>query len=226
MPTEPRKPSIVAVVASPEDLAKSMLLSAATVEFCELRIDLLHQFSIDLWALSEALPVPKIVTVRDPIEGGAASLTEDIRLDLLEQWLPKSTYIDIELRNLNRFSHLVERAELMGKGIIVSFHDFNGTPALKELEGKLQQAQITQDRIFKVATCVSQWSDVVTLVNLLEKNRNLRIATMGMGELGKLSRIILARMGSCLLYGALGQAVAPGQWSVEKLKEILSGLWD
>jgi 3-dehydroquinate dehydratase-1 len=226
MSDDTRKPSIVAVVASPEDLADPVLLSTSGVEFCELRIDLLHQYSIDLNELTEAIVVPKIVTVRDPIEGGAASLREDVRRALLRQWSPVSTYIDIELRNLNRFSHLIADAESAGKGIIVSFHDFNGTPRLEALQEQLEQSHITENRIFKVATRVSQWSDVVTLVDLLEKNRHLRIAAMGMGKLGKLSRVILARMGSCLIYGSLGKAVAPGQWPCMQLKEILTELWD
>jgi 3-dehydroquinate dehydratase I len=224
MPAGPRKTSLVAVVASPEDLAEAVLLSSSDIEFCELRIDLIHPYSVALEKAGRAISVPKIITVRDPAEGGANSLNEETRRYLLERWLPLSTFIDIEFRNREQYSDLVQRAESLGKGVIVSFHDFSGTPTLKELEEILAQYGPAGNTIFKFATHLSQWSDVVTLVNLVEKNRNHRIAAMGMGEFGKLSRVILARMGSCLTYCSVGKAVAPGQWSYAKLREILSEL--
>ena len=48
---------------------------------------------------------------------------------------------------------------------------------------------------------------------------------MGMGALGKLSRLALARLGSCLAYGSLGAAVVPGQWPVTRLSDLLSEIW-
>jgi 3-dehydroquinate dehydratase I len=226
MSVDPRKPSLVAVVASPEDMADPILLSTGIVELCELRIDLLNQYLMDLEKQLAAISAPIIVTVRDPAEGGARSLTEESRRHLLERWLPFSSYVDIELRNLKRYSDLVRRAELLGKGVIVSYHDFGRTPTLEELEKLLADARVSEANIFKIATRVSQWADVSTLVNFLERNRSCQIAAMGVGEFGKLSRVVLARMGSCLTYCSLGKAVAPGQWPYVKLKEILSELWD
>ena len=226
MSVDPRKPSLVAVVASPEDVADPILSSPNGIELCELRLDLLNQNLADLEKQLVAITVPKIVTVRDPVEGGAHSLSEETRRHLLERWLPFSSYIDIELRNLKRYSELVRRAETLGKGVIVSFHDFGGTPTLDELEKLLTDSRISENSIFKIATQVLQWSDVSTLVDLLENNKDSRIAAMGMGEFGKLSRVIFARMGSCLTYCSLGKAVAPGQWPYVKLKAILSELWD
>jgi 3-dehydroquinate dehydratase-1 len=219
--SEQSAPSIVAVVATPEDLSASRSLASSSVDFCELRVDLLQRHWIDPLTAFEANLLPKILTVRDSLEGGASGLTEEIRLDLLNRWLPFCAYIDIELRNLDRYSVLVARAESMGKGVIISFHDFAGTPEVGELELKLHQAQITGNRMFKLATRVSQWSEVMILVGFLTRNRSVPIAAMGMGEFGKLSRIILARMGSKLSYCYLGEAVVPGQWSLEKLRDVL-----
>jgi 3-dehydroquinate dehydratase I len=219
-----RKTSLVAVVASPEDLADAALLSPEDLEFCELRIDLLYQNSVDLEKAGRAIRVPKIITVRDPAEGGAEALQIETRRQLLEQWLPLGSCIDVEVRNLQPYSDLLQRAKSLGKGVILSFHDFGGTPTLKELEQILAQSRLVGNSIFKIATRVSQWSDVSTLIDLVEKNRNYPIAAMGMGEFGKLSRVVLARMGSCFTYCSLRKALIPGQWSYAKLREVLSEL--
>jgi 3-dehydroquinate dehydratase len=40
--------------------------------------------------------------------------------------------------------------------------------------------------------------------------------------LGKLSRLILAKAGSYLSYGSLGEVVAPGQWPVLRLRALMA----
>jgi 3-dehydroquinate dehydratase-1 len=47
---------------------------------------------------------------------------------------------------------------------------------------------------------------------------------MGMGPLGRLSRLVLAQAGSCLNYGYLRAANAPGQWSAKELSDLLAKL--
>jgi 3-dehydroquinate dehydratase I len=215
-------PAIVAVIASLPDFEEIGKLSAGQCDLCELRIDLLHRASVDLEESIGHVPCPKIATVRDPDEGGANALSGKTRLELYQRWLPLCDLIDVELRNLDRFSDLVEQAESGGKSVIISFHDFDKTPSLEDLQEKLDRCRLKKTQIFKVASKVARWSDVETLIQLLQQNPESRIAAMGMGEFGKLSRLVLARLGSCLVYGSLGEAVAPGQWPVKELARLLS----
>jgi 3-dehydroquinate dehydratase I len=217
-----RKPAIVAVIASLPDFEEIGKLSSTHFDLCELRIDLLYRTSMELESHVRKLPCPKIATVRDPIEGGANALPEKTRLELYQRWLPLCDLIDVELRSLSRFSGLVELAESAGKGVIISFHDFEKTPSLEELQEKVDRCRLKKNQIFKVASNVAQWAEVETLIRLLQQNPQLRIAAMGMGQFGKLSRLVLARLGSCLVYGSVGEAVAPGQWPVNELARLLS----
>jgi 3-dehydroquinate dehydratase I len=222
MLTRMRKPAIVAVIASLPDFEEIGKLSSTHFDLCELRIDLLYRTSVELESYVGNLPCPKIATVRDPNEGGANALPEKTRLELYQRWLPLCDLIDVELRSLSRFSGLVERAEAAGKGVIISFHDFEKTPSLEELQEKVDRCRLKKNQIFKVASNVARWADVETLIRLLEQNPQSRIAAMGMGQFGKLSRLVLARLGSCLVYGSVGEAVAPGQWPVNQLARLLS----
>ena len=222
MLTKARKPSIVAVIASLRDFDDISSISSRSFDLCELRIDKLFPSSDDLPRRVRELPFPKIATVRDPLEGGANSIPESTRLSLFERWLPVCNFIDVELRNLSRFSKLIQEAESTGKEVIVSFHDFAKTPKLEELQEMFDRSGRVPNRIFKVATTVSHWSDVEILIHLIQDNPEFRVAAMGMGALGKLSRLALARLGSCLAYGSLGAAVVPGQWPVTRLSDLLS----
>ena len=192
--TKARKPSIVAVIASLRDFEEISAMSSRSFDLCELRFDKLLPSSDDLPSLVRELPFPKIATVRDPLEGGANSIPESTRLGLFERWLPVCNFIDVELRNLSRFSKLIQEAESTGKEVIVSFHDFAKTPALEELQEMFDRSGRVPNRIFKVATTVSQWSDVEILIQLIQDNPEFRVAAMGMGALGKLSRLVLGRV--------------------------------
>jgi 3-dehydroquinate dehydratase-1 len=225
MLTKARNPSIVAVIASLRDFDDISSISSRSFDLCELRIDKLLPTSDDLPSRVRALPFPKIVTVRDPLEGGANSIPASTRIGLFERWLPVCNFIDVELRNLGSFSKLIQEAESNGKEVIVSFHDFAKTPKLEELQEMFDRSGRVPNRIFKVATTVSHWSDVETLIHLIQDNPEFRMAAMGMGALGKFSRLALARLGSCLAYGSLGAAVVPGQWPVTRFSDLLSEIW-
>jgi 3-dehydroquinate dehydratase I len=220
----PRQPAIVAVIASLRDFEEILKLPPAHFDLCELRIDRMYRSGADLEVLAGKVPFPKIATVRDPNEGGENAIPESRRLELFQHWLPLCDLVDVELRSLPRFSALVQQAESAGKDVIVSFHDFVKTPSLEELEELLDRCRPGKTQIFKVATNVAQWSDVETLIHLVQRNPEARIAAMGMGDFGKLSRLVLARLGSCLVYGSVGEAVVPGQWPVTELARFLSEL--
>jgi 3-dehydroquinate dehydratase-1 len=220
----PSKSRVVGVIASENDLEAVLGEAGKLVDLCELRLDILEPCSARLRVLASTLPIPKIVTVRDPVEGGLNQLSEARRYELFEEWFALSNYIDLELRNLARFCRLAGRAEAAGIQIIVSLHDFDKTPSLQELETALDKSRGDRQRIFKIACEVTCWDDVKVLSEILEKHRETPIAVMGMGPLGKLSRILFAGFGSELAYVSVGNSVASGQWPADKFRLLLSEL--
>ena len=63
--------------------------------------------------------------------------------------------------------------------------------------------------------------DLARLIRLLANEKRIPLSVMGMGGLGRVSRITLARCGSILNYGYLGESNAPGQLPARRLKEML-----
>jgi 3-dehydroquinate dehydratase I len=215
-------PLVVAVAGSIEDLAGIRELSEEAFDLCEIRIDLLFNARDKIAGLVDRISTSKILTVRDPLEGGAHDLSEEVRLELYQTWLSRCDYLDVELRNLSRYSGIITQAEAAGKQIVVSYHDFSGAPTMGQLREMLAAAATSERRIFKVAAKTDKWPDLEILAQFLHNNPSRRIAAMGMGKLGKVSRILLPKLGSVFVYGSVAEAVVPGQWSVTELKTILS----
>jgi 3-dehydroquinate dehydratase len=56
---------------------------------------------------------------------------------------------------------------------------------------------------------------------ITETRLGLGVAVMGMGKLGAISRVLLARAGSVLIYASIGpMSDVEGQLSLEQLREL------
>jgi 3-dehydroquinate dehydratase-1 len=143
---------------------------------------------------------------------------------MLEPLLDLATLIDIELRSVMDMRSLLPQARSRGVGVVGSFHDFQATPGDEILSGAIEMAQTAGLDAVKLATYLNGPDDLMRLMKLLSGHRRLPTSLMGMGPLGRLSRLALAKLGSLLNYGFLGDSNAPGQWPAARLKELLAEL--
>ncbi|HZC35112.1 MAG TPA: type I 3-dehydroquinate dehydratase [Chthoniobacterales bacterium] len=216
------KPKIVGVVGSRADWEFVSRAGFSDLDLCELRVDLLAAEGVEEREYVKPLPISKILTIRDPREGGREGLNEQERLHLFRRLLPAVDYIDIELRNFDPYSPVIAAVRSSAKQLIVSVHDFEGTPSEEQMERWAHEIEARYPgAIFKIAAQLTQWEEMVRLGTFLVNHSRMKVAAMGMGPLGKISRLLFARFGSELLYAACGEALVPGQWDLRTLRSIL-----
>jgi len=225
MPAQKRnkttRPQIVGVIASPTDLQFALAMRAPPDLF-ELRLDCFLSSLDKLVAKVESLPSPIIVTTRDPREGGIGNLSPEQRANLLARFLVYAKYLDIELRNARAFKPLLAYARKRNVRVIVSFHDFKSTPSSRSLRTKALAAKKRGADIFKIATRTDTPAELAQLVDFItHKSVDLPVSAMGIGKLGALSRLLLARCGSVLNYASFGRPTVEGQLPIELLRSAL-----
>jgi 3-dehydroquinate dehydratase-1 len=144
------------------------------------------------------------------------------RRDLLARFLNYADYLDIELRSASALRRLLAIAETKKVRRIISFHDFKSTPSARVLAAKGRAARAHRADIFKVATHTDTPMELGRLLNFMTNNRvDLPLAVMGIGKLGAISRVVLARAGSALVYASLSAANdIEGQLSLEQLRAM------
>ncbi len=206
------------VVGTIHTLRGFKLAPKADVDWCEVRIDLLpHPPETDLLAAAKK---PLILTVRRHDEGGGLALADEVRAELYREYLPFAEAVDIEARSLSALGGVVKAAKKEGKLVIASFHDFEGMPSLRKLRSVEKSAREAGADIVKVAAVTVRPRDVAVLLDYLD-GAGGAAAAMGMGVLGRASRLILAKAGSALNYGWLDQPQVPGQWQAEEFAALL-----
>lgn len=220
------------VVGVPADLEALRVFAGETAEersaqcdVVELRLDLLKAGAEELLRLLEAVETPLLVTARHPDEGGQDGLDARQRWSLVEPFLGRASLWDVELRSLGDLRDGIRQAQAAGVGVIGSFHDFERTPSEEVLEGAAGMAEAWGLAAVKVATFLQTAEDLARLVRFTGRERRARVCAMGMGALGPVSRLALAKCGSVLNYGYLGaNGNAPGQWPARRLKAVLAEL--
>ncbi|HIE0670561.1 TPA: type I 3-dehydroquinate dehydratase [Acinetobacter nosocomialis] len=229
--------TIVPITAKTKEQALAqaqVIANTADADLAEFRIDLLS-FASDtkqVIALGHELKKilgnkPLIATIRTKNEGGQLEISDGDYGKTYQAYLknPFMDWLDVEMfRDQKVVSEIVQKAHQKKVLVVMSNHDFQKTPSEDEIEKRLlKQDQMGAD-ILKIAVMPKSKQDVFTLMNAtlkVSQQTTKPLLTMSMGQLGTISRVATANMGGSYSFGMIGQASAPGQIDVTKLKQIL-----
>lgn len=220
-----RRLRVVGVIMSRADLDHAMRMQQPPDLF-ELRLDCLAAVSDEVEEKLPKLHAPLIITARHPTEGGVGKLSLQQRRNLIVRFLRHAAYIDVELRSAMALRELLAISRKKKVRRIISFHDFKSTPNARVLAAMARAATSHGADIFKIATRTDTATDLARLVNFMTANGiNFPLAVMGVGRLGAISRVLLARAGSALVYGSIGRASGvEGQLSLKQLRALGVGI--
>jgi 3-dehydroquinate dehydratase-1 len=215
----------VGTIHSAKSLQRALRTTRGEVDLFELRVD---HFSGAPERLLDAVPqlcAPLIVTVRHHDEGGALRLHSWQRRDLFARFLPVARLIDIELRSVAQLEQTITAARARGVQVILSDHHFRATPSAAHLVRTVRRGKAAGADIVKIAAHLSDSKQLGRLLALFAGRISMPLSLMGMGPLGKVSRLLFACAGSVLNYGYLGEPQVPGQWEAVILKKRLAELF-
>ncbi|MCX5834291.1 MAG: type I 3-dehydroquinate dehydratase [Deltaproteobacteria bacterium] len=209
------------------DARRMMERGYAVADAVELRIDRMK--APDLPALIGARKGKIIVTNRRKEESGFFEGNERNRVDLLKQAVALgASYVDIEASTAKKLiGELAAAIEVYGgiTKVMVSHHDFNGTPSWKVLLGRLNACRALGADVVKIVTYANAVEDNLRVLQLIPEalGEGQKIVAFCMGPKGRASRIMAPVFGSLLSYASLrkGAETAPGQLTVSEMREAL-----
>ena len=203
-------PHVVGTISQPGTFAG---LPTPACDAVELRLDLLGPDAL------RRVDQPSIATIRLASEGGKWTQPDEARLPIFDAALQQCTAADIELRSaiLNQVSALAVKHQ---KALIISYHDFEKTPPLAELQRVMTRAA-NYGTVVKIATLTKTQDDLAALRQLFHENCSAALCVLGMGPLAQQTRTEFPKLGSCFTYGYLDAPVAPGQPSARELMQQL-----
>lgn len=196
-------------------------------DFLEIRLDILVAEGVTperaLW--SHLAGIPLLFTARRKEEGSPIDLDAAQRSELLRIAFEDAALIDIEVASIGEMAEVLTEVKQQGIPWVASYHDFTSLPSDEELTDAAKAAKAAGAHVFKAAARLAAPSDIARLADFQRAEHGLHVATMGMGPLAPVSRLLCAQCGSVLNYGFIGEIpTAPGQWSADFLGEAVGKL--
>ena len=134
--------------------------------------------------------------------------------------------IDVEFFELDKPGQVIKNIHEMGGKVISSHHDFDETPDVSTLTMIYEEMLNGNADIVKLAVTPKDMTDVL---NLLHVTNDFSVdcpetpaVAMSMGKLGVISRMCGEAYGSCITFGCIGEASAPGQVDANDLAKVLN----
>ncbi|MEW6102429.1 MAG: type I 3-dehydroquinate dehydratase [bacterium] len=134
--------------------------------------------------------------------------------DEIKEIIPFVDYIDLEYGEKKPLIDFVKKNK---KTLIISHHNYKDTPDIKTLVSLSSSMEKAGADILKIATFINNKDDIIRLLNFTY-NYKKPIIAIGMGLLGKITRIIEPIFGSLITYGFINKPYADGQLSVSSLR--------
>ncbi|MFC0470625.1 type I 3-dehydroquinate dehydratase [Halalkalibacter kiskunsagensis] len=177
-------------------------------------------------SLVETTPI--LFTIRSTKEGGnSISLSEEDKIQLIANVCATNNVdiIDYELINDKKdIEYLREASTKYGVRLILSFHNFELTPAHSVLMDKFIAAESFGADLAKVAVMPQNMDDVLLLLQATQdatQRINIPLVTISMGKYGAVTRMFGFVFGSTITFGVGQSSSAPGQIPIEELRSVM-----
>jgi 3-dehydroquinate dehydratase/shikimate dehydrogenase len=211
----------VVAAATAHEMKAQLRLALKETRTVELRLDWLRNDTerhLFLQSLSRNRPrrATLLATCRRAVGGG--KLQADASRELY--WLVQARsagcqWCDLEMETFQDLPPGFVRQYPVPDRVLLSIHDFDGTPKLPRRVRVAPQSLV--DGV-KIAAKSQTLSDAMRLLKLARQSE--KFVAVPMGDVGLPARILALREGSELAYAPVGDSTAPGQVSLHDLKYL------
>ena len=177
--------------------------------------------------LKRIVKKPVIFTFRRTSEGGKTEIGNDSykKLLLMIAEARLAEIIDVEMSAIKDDAELIPKLKDYGAYVIMSVHDFSGTPKTEEIIKTFIEMDRKGADIIKAAYMPNSKKDVISLINASEEVTGsysvCPVVAISMGHLGMITRMLGEFMDSAITFASITEESAPGQVNVEKLKCVM-----
>lgn len=167
-----------------------------------------------------------IITCRSNRAGG--SKTEKEALELITAAIRHGAkYADVEIEaSQDHLEYIKAYAVANSCKLIISYHNFTGTPSLDELCQIRTLCERKGADVVKIVTTAHSTEDatrVLSLYNIRKDGPTIPLIAFAMGEAGRFTRLSCLNLGAPFTYCSIdGAETAPGQYSADEAEQILS----
>jgi 3-dehydroquinate dehydratase/shikimate dehydrogenase len=211
----------VAAAATAREMVRQVSAGLRKTKTLELRLDYIRsereRSTFLVWLRRRCSSAIFIATCRRREGGGlfAGGAQQEIAI-LAEAVRSGCGWCDVEIETARQLDPKRLAAMLSPARVMVSYHNFRRAP--RDLSAMVRRLEVYGVSALKIAAHCQTVSDSARICALPGRRRN--IVAIPMGEVGFAGRVLSLRTGSALAYGAIAEATAPGQLSLDAMIDL------
>jgi 3-dehydroquinate dehydratase-1 len=195
-------------------------------DFIEVRLDYLNKYD-HIIEIPSCSKIPLIATNKSIACDGnfSGSETEQQKV-LIDAARSGFEYVDVDLRTPKQ-TELISTLHQMGVKVIVSFHDFEKTPGIRQLNKVLEEEIELGADVCKIITTARSNKDNLRILDFVsEASRKVKLVCFAMGDLGKHSRLVSPIFGAFFTFASLNEKrkTAKGQLTIKEMNNAYKAL--
>lgn len=190
-----------------------------SLEMAEIRLDC-NNFSMKELENIFSLSTPLIATFRPNKLG-----KEERKKALIKAIHSGASYVDIEYEEKEKYKQdIISIALHKNCKVIISYHNFEITPKKEILKEIVKDCFNMGAHVAKIACMVHNYENIIDLLSLYKAQG--KMISIGMGDIGKITRIAAPLLGAPFTYASLSKIykTAPGQIDTNTMKTIFDVL--
>ena len=193
---------------------------AENADLIEVRLDSLTEHD-KLSEIPKCTKIPLIATNKSLEQHGGFSGTETERQKILIEAAKNGfEYVDVDLKTPKQ-KQLIQDLHEAGAKVIVSFHDFQRTPELQQLEKVLDEELSLGADVCKIITTAQTMKDNLTTLGFVSNaSKKVKVVCFAMGDLGAHSRLVSPVFGAFFTFASLDEKrkTAKGQLIIKEMR--------
>jgi 3-dehydroquinate dehydratase-1 len=224
--------------AAADVIAECAMVAAKKPDVIEWRVDFFEAIG-DVRAVVEtalqlratAAGIPILFTRRNAREGGEAiALIEQQVVDVYRGVCANGAVDMVDFEMDNDATHVAavrDYARAMKMPLVLSFHDFKGTPMVDDIVARFERAQALGADVAKVAVMPQSNEDVFALLaatSRASRELTIPVVSMAMGQIGVVTRANGWLFGSAMTFAVGASSSAPGQMPIEDVRSVIDAL--
>lgn len=195
-------------------------------DYIEIRLDSLKQHR-GLADIAHCTNTPLIATNRSTkCQGNFSGSEPERKKILLDAAREGFNYVDLEL-STSGLNGMIDNLHEMGVKPVISFHDFDETSPLPQLNEILEREIKSGAYLCKIVTTAKTVEDNLTVLDFVSQaSKKGKMICFAMGKLGKPSRLLSPLFGAFFTIASLGksQKTASGQLTLQQMRTAYNAL--
>lgn len=212
------------VIENSKDGVLAAISGNPDYDFYEIWLSYIQDLDFDfVWKISDLYP-DKLLFLFRKKDLKKSDLKKEEREKLIKLLETSGNFLDLDINDQKEDLDFIKNEKLNNK-LIASYHNYENTPDLSDLEDLVSKMEAYNPAIFKFSCFCKEEEDGVKLLTLLTKlkKENKKFLISGMGKEGRIVRIYSALWGNEFNFAPAEsrEESAPGQMTRNELEKIL-----